>query len=305
MIVEKDQIRLDLSLVSSIMNYAGYKALLNYLSMYKYKEIVKDEYLNFEKFEKYSFIKNKNEWIHFMDKLVDMGLAIKNGTHYTVRGAKNKLKQWKSFAENNTKECFNLNGYIIFNMTNMYKLPNGKHKEVIYAELIRCTRAGIRGYSRKFIQSITGVKPNEQRKIEKNTNLIEVKEHFIPTNKPDNYKKHPIFPGKLNLKNKTCKRTKNFEDANCEVVQSGNKLKIQDSKICDFIKKKTTTLRAGTMNELLPDRGEVHSWDDCDVILDEVAKGKKKCRFFGSNFGSMKVFTASGKLLPLLNCINR
>ena len=134
MLSEKEKLRLDVKLVSSMMNHAGYKCLLNYLSLETYKKIVKDEYVNFNKIGKYSFINDEKTWIHFMDKLVELKLAVKNGNSYITRS---KLTEWRKYMEENQKHCTRFNGYLHFDMTQLYiKKDHEDLKDLIYLSIL-------------------------------------------------------------------------------------------------------------------------------------------------------------------------
>jgi hypothetical protein len=149
------------------MNYCGYKGLLNYLSILQFKQLPKygNCYVNHSsKFHPFSFIERESEWNHFMNKLIEMGLAIKNGEYYTIR---TKLKDWKEFSEQNTKDASNFHGYIKFDMTRLYNERNkgSRLEDLIYLSLIDCAFKG-RSTSRKFKRLLTGYKSFEQIKID-------------------------------------------------------------------------------------------------------------------------------------------
>jgi hypothetical protein len=203
MLENKNNIKLKLSVVSSIMNECGYKGLLTYISVETYKKIVKDEYVNFSMLKEISFIENENEWIHFMDKLVSMKLAIKNGSYYITR---RKIKDWEIWVNDNCKISTKFNGNILINLTEFYKLKNNQNiKDFIYISLIDSVLTG-KSISRRFLFELTGVKNKEQRKIEKRqTNLITPKSYIIPVSKKDPLINKPVFNGYLNIEKGKCK----------------------------------------------------------------------------------------------------
>jgi len=275
--LEIDQIKLELPVVASIMNFAGYKGLLNYLSLETYKKVVKDEYLNFKKVSDYSFIKSESQWIKFMDKLVDMDLAAKNGKYYVT---KRKLKGWRTFSEKNTPQCMKLNGYIIFNMSDLYNMRNEENiKDFIYLSLVENVIKG-KSISRKFIKDITGVSSNIQRKIEKKykDNVVFSIEHHVPISDREQSEGMvngiPVFKGAISPKHMYCTKTKK-EKSNCEVIQLGNKLKIKKLNISYFVSKKVNVSKK--KSKLLNDsfkNEKVEDWDNFDMVLDTSIEGK-------------------------------
>jgi hypothetical protein len=319
--LEADQIKLDLTLVSSIMNYAGYEGLLNYLSIETYKKNIKDEYLDFSKFEPYSFF-NQKKWECSMDRLVEMSLVVKNKDHYISR---KKNKDWFHFCENKTPMSNSLNGFIVFNLTELYKKRQDKHlKDYIYLSLVENVLKG-KSYSRNFIKKITGIKPQQQRAIEdrhKGTIVLEVQKHHIPVN--DNEIKNkkvrdiPVFNGVVSPKHMVCHKTSK-NNSNCNVIQLGNKLKIKDQHISYFQIKKTFK-KSKSLNDELKS-SEVQDWEDFDMVLDTSKKARsnkfkgilsvKDTRrmswkdFHHYDYDRVGVISENGTLVPLRTLLNQ
>jgi len=67
---EKDKLRLNISLVSCILNKCGYKGLLSYISLETYKNVNHDEYVNFEMLNRFALV-SKADFEHHVQKLVD------------------------------------------------------------------------------------------------------------------------------------------------------------------------------------------------------------------------------------------
>lgn len=282
--IEKDQIKVDLALVSSIMNYAGYKGLLNYLSLETYKKVIKDEYVNYSKFQQYSFLP-ESQWGKFMDKLVEMKIAVKNGSSYITR---TKLKNWRDYALDNQKQCLKFNGYLVFNMAELYKRREDKDiKDIIYLGIIKSVTGG-KSMSRGFIKSLTGVAETSQRRIEKRQegNLIEVSDHHIPVGDTEFINNKlgdiPVFNGYVDAKSMTCNKTSK-KKSNCKVVQLGNKLKIKDLRIIEFIRKKNRFNKVKSnldhLNES-PKADEVQDWDGLNMVID-TSKDSSSNKFRG------------------------
>lgn len=271
------------------MNNGGYKMLLNYLSMVSYKRVVKDEYLNYDKFKDYSFLKEK-EWEHFINKLCSMKLATKNGNHYTSRV---KYKEWRAFAEKHTKQSLKFNGNIEFDMTELYSLKERKDlRELIYFD-IRSSVVGSKSISRKWIQDLTGFTPALQRKLEKNSELIIQKlEHFVPVSHEERKGKNkigniPITNGYVDMSEMTCYKSKG-KKANCRVIQLGNKV-YTNTLFTSFRYDKTQyskqkSKNLSNLNKSSTKNDEIKDFDDYDMLVNECPEGiNKSKRGFISN----------------------
>jgi hypothetical protein len=277
MLSEKDKLRLDLSLVSSVMNHAGYKGLLNYMSLEVYKRAIKDEYVNFQKIKDFSFIKDEKTWYHFMDKLVEMKLAVKNGSSYIT---KSKKKEWKKFLFENHKHCSKFNGFLHFDMSILHKIYKdndiNEMKDLIYLTIVD---KGIIGNStsRAFRESLTGVSPKSQKQIEKRQlgKLVDVSEHHIPVyhleTKDNKVGDIPVFNGVTSTKHMVCHKSTN-KKSNCKVIQLGNKLKVKDLNFCSFEYPKTQFQKPKSnldnLNNHSSKKGEVQDWESFDMVYD-------------------------------------
>jgi hypothetical protein len=279
--LEKDQVKLDLSLVSSIMNFAGYKGLLGYLSVETYKQVEKDEYLDFHKISQFSFEETKENWEEIMDKLVEMKLATKNGQKYITR---RKLKDWKVFSSENTNFSNKFNGYIIFNMTELYKCKNNKEnlKDLLYLSIHENVIRG-KSISRNFIKDLTGIGKNYQKTIEKKYEgtLVEVVDHHIPLNdKEQKLSNKPVFNGVISPKHLFCTKTSK-KKSNCKVIQLGNKVKIKKLNLSTFKSKKVKSkiIKSKFLNESFTNN-EVQDWENFDMVID-TSKESKSNKFKG------------------------
>jgi hypothetical protein len=172
-----DELRLDLSLVSSILNHAGFQGLLNYISLETYKKLVRDEYVNYTKFQAYSFMDEKS-WVTHMEKLVEMKLAVKTSDHYITRS---KLKDWKQFINANMDYCLKFNGYLVFDVAELYKMKDVTNlKDLIFLSIVREVIKG-KSISRKFIRQLTGCDIALQKRIEeRNEEIVEKISHHVP-----------------------------------------------------------------------------------------------------------------------------
>jgi hypothetical protein len=277
----KEEIRLPLMVVSSIMNNGGYKALLNYLSMQCYKANVNDEYLNYEKFKDYSFF-NEREWIKYMDKLCDINLATKNGSHYVT---KTKYKQWRVFADKYAKRSLKFKGTMIYDMALLYKKrkTGSALKDLVYTDL-RNSVIKNKSISRRWIHDLTGFDSKTQKRIEIDLGLIP-QEHYLPvsSNEVKNNKvgKIPTFDGYLDHTTMSCFKTQNKSNkSNCRVIQLGNKLNTK----CTFSYlhvdknqyKKRTKGNLSTLNISPKLDEEVKDWYDYDILIDSSSSGVTK-----------------------------
>jgi len=325
--IEKDQLKLEVRLVSSILNYAGHKGLLTYLSSEVYKKLIKDEYINYNKISQYSFSKHEKEWNHFMDKLVEMDLAVKNGSSYITR---TKKKDWSEFCDKETSKCNKFNGHIIFNMTELYKARKRDDiKDLIYLS-IRHSVIGEKSISRQFIKELTGVDKNTQRKIEQRQNEThcDVIEHHIPIS----YKEHkngkvgdiPVFTGHVERNSMTCFKSKK-KKSNCDVIQLGSKVKVKNLNLCHFLKNKkyinySSTNNLSSLNKSSTKDGEVQH-QNVELTLDTSGSYKSYKRdgyistkdykkqtwsyFKNSRFHKVAVLDNKGNLSDLRSCLNK
>lgn len=324
---EKDKIRVPISVVSSIMNNGGYKALLNYLSMQTYKTLIKDEYLDYAKFKDYSFLK-ENEWIHFMDKLCYLKLAVKNGTYYTTRS---KFKEWREFVEINNKQCLKFNGSIEYDMSLLYKHRfTDSLRDIIYIDL-RNTVIRNKSISRKWITDLTGLSSKIQKSIENDNEGnfdIELIEHYIPVSskeiKDGKVGNIPTFNGFLDHTNMSCFKTnsKKIKQSNCRVVQLGNrmiaksffsKLHIDKTQYKQKLKSNLSNVNMSSMKN-----DEVKDWYDYDILIDlskesitkngilscnnKEMKYRKKLKSF--DYDKISVINSKGNLMNMRNQLN-
>lgn len=277
--LEKDKQNVDLKVVSSILNYTGYKGLLNYLSVQTYKSLVKDEYVNFSKIKEFSFIKDEKTWIHFMDKLVEMNLAVKNGNSYIT---KTKLKTFWSFLNEKQKNCKKFNGSIVFDMFQLYRFREDKNiKDIIYLGILGSVIKG-RSISRKFIKDLTGVSPETQKRIEKRCSeeyIDDIVTHHIPVScdeiKNKKVNNIPVFRGYFDQQNMQCSKSSNKKINNCDVIQLGNKVKVSTKiDFCYFNKDKKFEKPNSDINNLNNPDGEVQNWESISMVLDTSESSK-------------------------------
>jgi len=278
MIREKDIVKVDLSLVSSVLHHAGMNGLLNYLSVQTYKRIINSGYVNFEKFSDYSFINSEAEWISSMDKLVEMGLAIKNGEQYTTKTNK---KNWYKFVDENQKFCKRFNGFIHFDLSELYIIKdNDDLHDIIYLG-IRDKVIGSKSISRRFIRELTGYTVYKQKKVEKELDgrYLEMEEHFIPLS--DNEVKDnklgdiPVFKGRFIPKEMVCVRSKK---SNCKVAQLGNRVKVKNVRVCSFERKKQSFNKPksnlDSLNKPSYEAGEIQDWESFSMVIDTSGSSK-------------------------------
>lgn len=270
-------VKLDLSLVSSIMNYCGYKGLLNYISVMQFKQLPEygNCYVSHQKnFRSFSFIERESEWNHFMDKLVEMKLAVKNGYYYTIR---TKLKEWKEFANIHTPDCFTFHGYINFNMTKLYQERNkgSRLEDLIYLSLIDNVIKG-RSISRGWKQKFTGIIPSEQRKIEKrNEDVIQVIQHYVPVHQKETENgrvgSKVVTLGQVYTDTVKVNCDLN-EKKNCKVFQVGNRTQVKPYVlVSEFQTKKGFKVQKKTDLNQLNDSLEVGDgirWRDLSAVID-------------------------------------
>jgi hypothetical protein len=324
---EKDKIRLDLSLVSSILNHAGYKGLLNYLSLETYKRVNKDEYVDFHAMGEFAFIKDEKTWISFMDKLVGMKLAVRKGNYYISR---TKKKDWRQFQDLFIKQSKRFNGFLHFDMTEIYILKESPElMDLLYLSIHQQVIKG-KSISRGFIKDLTGVDKNLQRKIEdrQEDRYLEKITHHIPVGYGEEYEKKvgdiPTFNGHFNPRHMKCFKTSK-KKSNCKVIQLGNKVKIKDLRICEFeypkkaFKKHISNLNHLNDSSLQSD--EVQEWNDLNMVLDtsESSKSNKfrgmlstKDRRYASwkdfknyDYDKINVISEDGTLIELRDTLNQ
>ena len=309
------------------MNNGGYKALLNYLSMQSYKTLIKDEYLDFAKFKDYSFLK-ENEWVHFMDKLCYLKLATKNGTHYTTRS---KFKEWREFADVNSKQSLKFNGSIEYDMSLLYKYRfTDSLRDIIYIDL-RNTVVKNKSISRKWITDLTGLSSKIQRSIENDNEGdfdIEVIEHHIPVSSKDikNGKvgNIPTFNGFLDHSNMSCFKTtsEKMKQSNCRVVQLGNRIITKSffSRLhidkTQYKQKLKSNLSNVNMSSTKND--EVKDWFDYDILIDlspdsitkngilscNSTKMKYRKKLSSFEYDNISVINSKGSLMNMRSQLN-
>jgi len=310
---EKNNLKLRLSLVSSILHECGTEGLLSYISVETYKKIAKDEYVTFEMLKDFSLLSDKNEWEDLMNHLEEMKLVVKNGNHFITRS---KMKEWKKWTAINRSVSLKFNGHIVIDLTKLYKLKNKEDlKDFIYLSLINCVLEN-KSISRQFIYEMTGVKKVEQRRIEeRQAEHIEVKQHVIPVSKTEQYEliNHPIMDGTLNIKKLKCKKTKQAF-SNCKVTQVGNKYNI-NLKLFKFLKPKTYNRVRTALNDVLNSNTGVHHWCAVDLIIDtssdavsnlseKVVTVKDKIDWNKYNINKVYTFSNNGNLSPIRSSIN-
>ena len=204
---------------------------------------------------------NKSEWNVFMDKLVEMGLSVKNGEHYITRS---KLKSWKKWCSEKMPFVLDLNGYIIYELSFLYKNKNNSNlRDLIYLSLIENVGRG-KSLSRSFIKKFTGLSDQKQRKLENKYkgSLIETEEYHVPLNdKEQKETDKPIFNGVISPKEMKCMKT-NKKKSNCKVIQLGNKTKIKKINLSSFLSKKSK--RSNDSAEA----PEVLDWENFDMVID-------------------------------------
>lgn len=276
----KEEVRLPLMIVSSIMNNGGYKALLNYLSMQCYKTNIKDEYLNYEKFKDYSFL-NEKEWIKYMDKLCDIKLAVKNGSCYTTRS---KYKTWRLFADKYNKKCLKFKGTMVYNMTKLYRKK--RHidlKDLLYSDL-RNSVIKNKSISRRWIQDLTGFDHKAQKRFEReNSNSVET--HYLPVSSEEvtdsKVGKIPVFDGYLDHTSVSCFRTLNkSKKSNCRVIQLGNKVTTKSSFSFLHVDKNQFSKKVGgnlsNLNKSPKVDDKSKEWFDYDMLVDSCSSSVTK-----------------------------
>jgi hypothetical protein len=307
------------------MNHGGHKTLLNYLSMQCYKSLVKDEYLNFEKFSSYTFIHDEKEWVKHMDKLCDLKLAVKHGTHYTT---KSKYKGWRDVADKYFKKSLKFKGTMVYDMIKLYKYKGngGELKDLIYTDL-RGSVVKNKSISRKWIYDLTGYDHRKQRRLEKDLGITP-QEHFLPVSnkevKNNKVGKIPTFDGYIDHSSMSCFRTKNKSTkSNCRVIQLGNRLDTKSifSRLHvdnnQYEKKAKSNLSTLNMSPKMDD--EVLDWFDYDMLVDSsstaqtkrgVISGKDK-RYKSEqklkkvDYDSVSVLSSNGELKNIRNLLNK
>lgn len=269
--LQSNQIRLDLSTVSSILNHADYKSLLCYLSIETYKKVVKDEYIGFDMFSPYNFLNKKEDWEKSMDKLVSMNLAVRNGDFFITR---RKLKDWRVFCNENTPSSLKLNGYIIFDMTLLYRYRGKRDlRDLLYLSLINSVGKG-KSISRGFIKTLTGINKHTQRVIEREYEgvFIETHQYHLPIQENESMEGIPTFSGTFNPSTMSFKKDKK---GNCKIAQLGNKIKIKNLIITKFQNKKLKSKIESALDPVNKSSdGEVHDWEDLRMVLDTSTDGK-------------------------------
>lgn len=277
-------ISLGVDRISSILTYAGTDALLAYLSVETFKHF-EDKYCNFNLLGNFSLIKSEKVWLESMDKLVEMKLATACGNYYITRTT---LNDWQEFAKKNTPKSLQFNGFIVFNMTELYKNSDTKTrlKDLIYLT-IRENVVKDRNYSREFVKDLTGFDKEAQKRIEeRNSDIVEViGDQFKPISKFDKVDdKKPIFPGHFVPSQLKCIRVSN-KNSSCRVIQSGNKVKIKPLNLSYFkVGKrfndscKRDEVKSMKGNNESCNRGKVVSrkivpknslqWNDFDMVID-------------------------------------
>lgn len=273
---DKTFIKVDLSVVSSIMHFAGHEGLLCYLSLETYKTFKKDEYLTHDMLGEFGFIKLDSSWTRHMNLLVDMKLATRNGDHFITR---RKLKDWRVFASQTTPQSLEFNGYIYFNMSQLYRRRNEckNLRDLIYLSLVDNLARG-KSISRPFIRKLTGISKFVQRNIEKKYNdiYIQKREHHIPLSDKEVDKQNtPVFHGQFRPNELKCGKSLKSK-SNCKVIQLGNKLKIKDLNISYFKNKKVKSKSMSPSknpNKSLPN-DEVCDWEKFDMVFDESDDSK-------------------------------
>jgi len=193
---------------------------------------------------------------------------VQNGTHFITRV---KLKEWKQYSTQNDPKPLTLNGFIVFNMSELYKLKNNPDlKDLIILSVIQNVTKG-RSVSREFIQTLTGLKAHQQQKLaERNPELIKTLETIIPINEIEErniVNKNKIFSGVYLPQLIKCKKaTKKY--SNCKIAQQGNRYKIKDLGFSFFEYKKSSVSYTRPPNNFLLDKKEVRDWEDFDIVLD-------------------------------------
>lgn len=278
----KGHIKLELSLVSSILNYASYKELVNYICVQTHKEFITDEYVCFKDLNNLAFF-TESDWNKSMDKLVLMGLACKNGSKYVT---KTKLHSWKEFATINSKESLKLNGFILFDVYQLMRLKENEDlKDLIYLTLHKSVIRG-KSMSRKFVQLVTGLSSQCQKNIEKKHQgvFVEVNEHHIPVGDTEIENKKvgeiPVLRGFVSPKRMDCIKTP-VKKSNCNIIQLGNIVKVKNVFLSYYKPNQGSfSKRVSNINQLnnFSLENEVVAWDSLDMTVDSSEDGKTNKR---------------------------
>lgn len=299
-------VKLDVSVVSSLTNYGDYNTLLTYLSLITYKRL-NEEYLTFEMIKPFLFYESEKEWTYQIGKLESMGLGLERGTHYT---SKTKLSKWKEFAKEKTPDCFKLNGFVVFDMTKLYYLKSKKKEELkayIYLSLTDSVFRG-RSTSRSYKQILTGLKAFQQANIEEDYADYLVKlEYLLPVNPHEVANvKIPLIVGNISDK----KLTKSpDEKRKIRAIQLGNRTILHKNffTFTQFKYKKVFVQHEDSLKSLHDplQNGAIQDWDSCDLVIDSM--DKRNCldklwkNLSNKDYSKVHVLTNNGQFVNFRN----
>jgi len=267
MVAQKSKLRFHTSMASSILHHCGYEGLLCFAELTTYKRFMGDKYVNFESLGKARLTTDKTRFLKIIEKLVEMKLVNKMGDNYTVR---RKFKEWKEWASENTKESLTLGGFIDLKLCPLYKSKSREDlRELIYLSVITSTVKS-KSISRGFIQKLTGLSKQCQRKIEKKfPDLVSIESNYVAVDRDEkSFFSQPSYAGNINGKYMHCGKTS--KRGNCRVVQTGNALKLKNEnlKLFESVKTKNYNKKPSILNNILTRECEVQSLDHIDLLVD-------------------------------------
>jgi hypothetical protein len=304
--LEEDKIQIELSVVSSILNNAGFMGLCDFLALETYKHIIQDEYVNFKKIEPFLINKSEKRWLKSMGKLCDLGLAVNNNGHFISR---TKLKDWRQ----KNAEYQKYGGYIVFDLNEMYRKKENI-TDLLYLSIsssVMCSNT----YSRGWVEKLTGVTPYRQRLIEKrNPDIIQTNQNLQPVG--------AVRLNKLEEEGKKAVVIKaTFDSKNLQMVRGGrintiqyaNKIKCKNLGLA-YLKSKKNTIN----NKPFWRKDEVADWKKIDTVIDtettcdttgKLIASNDTCKktwqgFHTSAFDSVRVLSEKGSLITLRKAIN-
>ena len=212
-----------------------------------------------------------------MQKLVDLGLVVKQGGSYISR---TKFSDWSNSIDDSFIK--KLNGTLRIDLWELYTLRNNKYeylRDYVYMGLLNSVVRG-RNYSRSWIEKVTGFKKHTQRKIEnENSDKVIINHKLSPSNESDD-NSSKIFPAYINMKDKTIQKTK-VEKSNCFAVQQGNNYRLKHNYIFSF-KAKNSNKQKSSFYKTLNSDVEVKSSEEYDAVFSEDSHKSFRSKLFFS-----------------------
>jgi hypothetical protein len=230
-----DNLKVELSFVSTILKTYGFVHLHEYLTSQHLKEFQGKHYLTWEDVKYNSQCRTKAEWIKVMVDLEVMGLAVFSDPSHasTIKKIKPKwiefCKDRDYFIQLSMNPC--PNHIFLINANKLSDITTKTaFKENIYISILRLYQN--KPVTREFLCNITGLSEYQQRKLEEKTeDYLKLKKNFVPIDKhkidfinrrtykdPDG---SPCFPGIISPKMENATMTTQ-SNSNCYVKQTGN-----------------------------------------------------------------------------------